>query len=114
VHILQSIGGDWARPAAVLDLLACAVAVALAADGWHLERLPGEPMRLTRGDDELRPGVALGEILDEDGDVGAWEATCRRLGIADLPLATPAEDGPVAGAPPATEAPGQSVAGTAR
>jgi heat shock protein HtpX len=79
-----------AAAAIIRALLADAVIVALAAEGWAIAALPGEPVRLTRDDDRsLAPLPALIAIGAGDADVPSWEATCDHLGIGELRLAPP-------------------------
>jgi Zn-dependent protease with chaperone function len=68
-------------------VVACALGCALVRSGWSVERSPGMPSVLRRGDASI-------ELLREVWAVArtvqlraAWSARCEDLGIADLPLA---------------------------
>jgi heat shock protein HtpX len=69
-------------------VIAAAVACMLVRQGWSIEAMPGEPVKLRRGDTELRPfsimlGLARGKTQPDE-----WRALHIAGGISELPLAT--------------------------
>jgi len=78
---------DRAREAG-LRLLAAAVGVALAAQGWSAESLPGEPVTFRRGDQELAPLTAVRRLADRELDAQGWYRQIQELGLGNAWLAT--------------------------
>lgn len=66
--------------------IASAMIVALHDGGWRLESLPGEPIRMVRGEHALEPFGAIGLALDGKLDPDAFRASSEAEGVADLPL----------------------------
>lgn len=71
-------------------LLAEALLVALADDGWELEAGLGEPVSLRRDDACLEPYGVVWELCEDEAQAAAWRERAAELGIADLSLAAKA------------------------
>ena len=74
---LPSMGGQ---------LVGMALVSILAARGWTVESLPGEPVRLTQGENTILPFSAVEELVSGEISPDQWQATSERAGIADVDL----------------------------
>lgn len=87
---LSLVGGRRDVPADVLGqigrgVLGSALASALLDQGWQVEALPGEPVRLRFDERTVEPFGLVEERAGLDPD--AWRARCEEVGIGELPLA---------------------------
>lgn len=69
-----------------IGLLGTALAVMLAAQGWRVVSLPGEPVTLTLDDASLDPYQVVEQLRTGEVTPATWEERAVSLGIADLPL----------------------------
>jgi heat shock protein HtpX len=70
------------------DLVATAFALLLINDGWQLHSMPGEFFLIKNGK-QVDPFLLTQQISDGTIRGEVWTATCKELGIEDLPLASP-------------------------
>lgn len=80
------VGPDDVRAAGV-QLLAVALGVALAQQGWSVESLPGEPVTFRRGEAAFAPVPAVQRLAARELDAQGWWRGCEQLGIANAWLA---------------------------
>jgi Zn-dependent protease with chaperone function len=78
---------DDERTQAASSILGCAIAVALAEDGWAVDARPGIQVTLSKGDHSIQPfavstRLGAGEMTAEE-----WTAECGRVGVVDRALA---------------------------
>jgi Zn-dependent protease with chaperone function len=73
--------------AAGIRLLAMAVGVALTAQGWLCESLPGEPVSLHRGGRQLEPFEMLRQLRSGELTADSWVDLFRYVGLANAWLA---------------------------
>lgn len=76
------------RGARAQQVLTAALGAALLREGWALETGPGQPLELVKGSDRLDPAVVMARLAEEEGAAAEWQATCQRLGVAGLRLAS--------------------------
>jgi hypothetical protein len=76
---------DWPRHAGI-RLLVAGLAVALAGQGWTVEALPGETVKLRMGQASVDPLQVVTDMADGRMDVPAWERWCRDAAV-DVRLA---------------------------
>lgn len=79
-------------------LAGAALAILLHARGFSVTALPGEQVRLCRGDVVIEPFSVVRDLARGALDSGEWMALCEKAGIADRPLL---EDGVAGGELPA-------------
>jgi heat shock protein HtpX len=70
-------------------LLAEALLVALADDGWAVEAALGEPVVACREGERLEPFNVVTSLRDDAGAAAAWRERAESLRIAALPLRPP-------------------------
>jgi heat shock protein HtpX len=75
-----------AAPHVALTLLAEALLVALARDGWTVEAGLGEPVSTRRADACLEPYAIVWTLREDDVAAAGWRDRATELGIADLRL----------------------------
>ncbi len=66
-------------------LFAAALALAMIRDGWDLHVEPGV-FRISRGDHEFNPFLAINELMTNRLSPQAWTARCQELGLSQLAL----------------------------
>ena len=68
------------------QLVGMSLANVLAARGWTVESLPGEPVRLTHGEDTILPFYVVEKLVSGEISSDQWHATSERAGIVDVNL----------------------------
>ncbi len=68
-------------------LLAMAAGVALAAQGWEVESLPGEPVTFRRGEQALVPFQIVSRLATGRMEAAAWYGQMHELGLVNAWLA---------------------------
>jgi heat shock protein HtpX len=71
--------------------IAAALGVALRQAGWEVDSVPGGPVCLRRGENEIDPWAVVEKLAGGEVSATAWEQHCVRLGIAGLDLGRAAE-----------------------
>jgi len=79
-----------AAPDFAATLLAEALLVALADDGWAIEAALGEPVIACREGERVEPYGVVGHLRGDAADAAGWRERAAALGIAELPLRPPA------------------------
>jgi Zn-dependent protease with chaperone function len=73
------------RTARAAHLFAAALALAMIRDGWDLHVEPGV-FRMSRGDQEFNPFLAINELMTNKLSPQVWTARCQELGLSHLAL----------------------------
>jgi heat shock protein HtpX len=73
----------------VTMLVARALVVELARQGWTLDTSPGAQALLQRGGHRIKPFLAVARLASGELTADAWQALCREAGIIDLALDAP-------------------------
>src|SRR5579859_55149 len=73
------------RTARAAYLFATALALAMIRDGWDLHVEPGV-FRISRGDREFNPFLAINELMTNKLSPQGWTARCQELGLSQLAL----------------------------
>jgi hypothetical protein len=78
-----------AAPHLAVTLLAEALLVALARQGWTVEAGLGEPVSLRRGEACVEPYGTVWTLREDDVAAAGWRDRATELGIAGLRLHQP-------------------------
>lgn len=70
-----------------VNLFAVGFGCALVRAGWSVSAIPGQPLSLVRGDEQLIPYMVVEQLADGAIDPQVWRARCAHMGIAGLLLA---------------------------
>jgi Zn-dependent protease with chaperone function len=83
------------RTARAGGLFAAALALAMIRSGWNLQVAPGV-FRMSSGDHEFNPFLAVNELMTNKLSREAWTARCQDLGLSQLVLlpSSPSEHKP--------------------
>lgn len=83
------------RTTRAAGLFAAALALAMIRSGWELQVGPGL-FRMSRGDREFNPFLAVNQLIDKKLSREAWSVQCHDLGFSQLVLvpSSPNEQGP--------------------
>jgi hypothetical protein len=83
------------RTTRAAGLFAAALALAMIRSGWELTVGPGL-FRMSRGDREFNPFLAVNQLIDKKLSREAWSVQCHDLGFSQLVLvpSSPTEHGP--------------------
>ena len=82
-------GGEMNARKQVAQMLAAAVALRLARDGWDIAAPPGAPVAMTRGTARFEPFTQALALASDGSGTGEWLRQCGDAGVGDLPLVLP-------------------------
>jgi Zn-dependent protease with chaperone function len=74
------------RIARAVYLLTAAIGIVLADAGWKVSTSPGEPVKVTLGDDTFDPREALQQLAANQMSAQQWRELCERMGISNKAL----------------------------